>query len=171
MVIVNLFGESNTGKSTHSAGIYSALKRAGIRTELVREYCKTFFYEDTRYKLDNQFLITGKQIEQIEMYLKGGCDVVVSDSPILLGALYAKVYKNNYTMSQAIREEHHRYNNYNILMEGDVPFDSHGRGNSGADRNQIREALLKEGLVFNRQYKTTELNNYNKIVKDIQRIL
>lgn len=171
MIVINLFGESNTGKSTHSAGIYSALKKQGIRVELAREYCKNFFYEDTRYKLDNQFLITGKQVEQIETFRYGKIDVVVTDSPILLGAIYKQVFNTSYSMSQAIREVHHSYDNYNILLECDVDFDSHGRGHSGVHRGEIRKLLLNEGLQFDRQYKTTELKSYTKIVSDIKRRL
>lgn len=167
LLIVNFFGNSCSGKSGHSAGLFSALKAKGINVELGREYCKNFFYEGTQYKLNNQMLITGKQIEQIETFIHGKCDVVVMDSPILLGALYSQVYNRDIDLSMSIRKKFHQYPNYNILLESDVDFVPHGRGNSGVGRDTISELLKSEGLHYDKTYKTTELNSYTKIVSDI----
>lgn len=167
LLVVNLFGASCTGKSTHSAGLFSELKKAGINVELGREYCKDFFYEGTQYKLKNQMLITGKQIEQVDMFIHGGCDVVVMDSPILLGALYSQVYNRDLDLSHSIRKKFHHYNNYNILMQGDVEFVAHGRGQTGVGRDAISMLLESEGLHYEKKYKTSELRSYTKIVSDI----
>lgn len=166
-IVVNFFGQSCAGKSSHSAGLYSALKAKGIKVELSREYCKNFFYEGTKYKLDNQMLITGKQIEQVETFIHGGCDVVIMDSPILLGALYSQVYNRDIDLTMSIRKKFHTYNNFNILLESDVEFNPHGRGQTGINRDTIYELLMSEGLHFENRYKTTELTSYTKLVSAI----
>ena len=166
-LIVNFFGNSCSGKSGHSAGLYSALKAKGINVELSREYCKNFFYEGTQYKLNNQMLISGKQIEQVETFRHGKCDVVIMDSPILLGALYSQVYNRDLDLSMSIRKKFHTYNNYNILMTSDVEFNPHGRGQTGVGRDTISELLVSEGLHYDKQYKTSELTSYTKLVSAI----
>lgn len=171
MLVVNMFGNSCSGKSTHATGLFCALKKAGLKVELVREHCKNWFYEDLQYKLSNQMLITGKQIEQTEMFRKGGCEVIVTDSPILLGSLYSQVYNIDINLANAIRTAHHANNNYNILLESDIEFDSHGRGASGINRDVIFNLLMREGLIFDKDYKTTELDSYKLIVNDIKRRL
>lgn len=170
-IVVNFFGESCTGKSTHSAGLFAELKKAGVNVEISREYCKNFFYEGTKYKLNNQMLITGKQIEQVETFIHGGCDVVIMDSPILLGALYSQVYNRDIDLSHAIRKRFHQYNNFNILMQGDVEFVGHGRGQTGVDRSTIGILLQDEGLVYDKTYKTSELTSYTKLVTLIKKRL
>lgn len=166
-LIVNMFGASCTGKSTHSAGLFAELKKAGVNVELGREYCKNFFYEGTQYKLANQMLITGKQIEQVETFIHGGCDVIIMDSPILLGALYSQVYNRDIDLYMSIRKRFHNYNNYNILMLSDIDFIPHGRGKTGAGRDTISELLISEGLHYDKTYKTTELKSYTKLVSTI----
>ena len=166
-LVINFFGASCTGKSTHSAGLFAELKRAGVNVELGREYCKNFFYEGTQYKLGNQMLVTGKQIEQVETFSHGGCDVIIMDSPILLGALYSQVYNRDIDLCMSIRKKFHTYNNYNILMISDVDFVSHGRGKTGLSRDIISELLVSEGLHYDRTYKTTELKSYTKLVSAI----
>ena len=59
MIVVNFFGQSCTGKSGHASALFGELKKRGFKVELVREHCKTYFYEGTQYKLDNQMLTTG----------------------------------------------------------------------------------------------------------------
>lgn len=171
MLIVNMYGNSCSGKSGHSAGIFCALKKEGLNVEYVRESCKNWLYEDLHYKLGNQMLITGKMIEQIEMFRRGKCDVVVTDSPLLLGAVYSQVYNINISLAHAIREEHNSNNNYNILLKSDVEFNPHGRGGSGIGREVIFDTLMREGVTYDKEYKTSELDSYKLIVNEIKRRL
>lgn len=169
MIVVNFFGESNTGKSTHALALCSELKKHGIRAEIVRESCKDYFFEGTQYKLENQFKITGDIVDQIRMYEHGGIDVVVTDSPVLLGALYTQVYNVDINLSNAIRTQFHKDDNMNILLECDVPFDEVGRGSSGINRDTIRTLLLREALKYELECKTTELTTYKVLVNKIRR--
>lgn len=171
MLVINMFGQSCTGKSTHSAGLFSALKKAGVRVELAREYCKNWFYEGTQWKLNNQFAITGGMVEQLETFKQGDIDVVITDSPVLLGALYTQVYNIDLYLAQAIRNKFHSYDNYNILLKSDVEFDTHGRGSSGVTREKIVELLFQENLQYEKEFYTTKLTSYAKIVSDIKRRL
>lgn len=169
MLVVNFFGGSCSGKSGHSAGLYSALKAKGINVELGREYCKNFFYEETEYKLANQMLITGKQIEQVETFKHGGCDVVIMDSPILLGAMYTELYENDYALSQAITRQFNKYDNFNILLKRDVEFQPIGRAGSSKSSDAIQHKIVSS-MDYNKWdkiYLTSELTSYTKLVSAI----
>lgn len=168
MLVVNFFGASCSGKSTHSAGLYAELKKAGVNVEIGREYCKNFFYESTQYKLDNQFLITGKQIEQVETFKHGGCDVVIMDSPILLGAVYAELYQKNYTLSKAISLKFSEYDNFNILLERDIEFQSIARSGKSDSSDKVYDFLVSHcSNDWDKTYKTSELTSYTKLVSAI----
>ena len=177
MIVVNFFGEGCTGKSTASAMLYARLKQAGIKVEYVREHCKTWYYEGTLYKLDNQFLITGRQIEQTELYRKGGCDVVVTDSPILLGAIYSTVGKRyNTALADAIRKAHFDNNNYNVFLERDFDFNDFARGsepNSSVSTDgkpsvaeQVKTALSMESMTRHHVFKSSQID-FDLLVEDI----
>lgn len=169
MLVVNFFGGSCTGKSTHSAGLFAELKKAGVNVEISREYCKNFFYEDTKYKLSNQFLITGKQIEQIETFKHGGCDVVIMDSPILLGAFYVERSQLDYALSQAITRQFNSYDNFNILLERDIEFKPIARASNSESSDEIQRHIIgsMDYNKWDKIYRTSELKSYAKLVSAI----
>lgn len=169
MLVVNFFGGSCTGKSTHSAGLFAELKKAGVNVEISREYCKNFFYEDTKYKLSNQFLITGKQIEQVETFKHGGVDVVIMDSPILLGAVYAEMYQHDYALSQAITRQFNTYDNFNILLERDIEFQPIARAGSSESSDKVQRHIIgtMDYNKWDKIYMTSELASYAELVSAI----
>lgn len=126
-LIINFFGESCTGKSKNASGLYAHLKEKGVSCELVREYIKDFFYDYTPNKrLPNQMLITGKQIEMTDRYI-GAVKVIITDSPILLGAVYANMYGHTF-LGLEINNWFNKYNNFNILLRRDFEFVHEARG-------------------------------------------
>jgi hypothetical protein len=89
--VINLLGGPGAGKSTAAAGIYHQFKLMGADCELVREYIKNWAWKGTPIGPYDQFYITGKQ-SQYESILYGKVDYIITDSPIILGAIYDEYY-------------------------------------------------------------------------------
>ena len=87
-IIVNLYGGPGTGKSTGAAYIFSMLKMTGVDAEYVTEFAKDKAWEGNQEVFKCQFYITGKQAYRIARCF-GKVDVIVTDSPIRLGKIYA----------------------------------------------------------------------------------
>lgn len=164
MKVINFFGEGGVGKSTRASGLYAEMKRRGYNVELATEWVKKFFYVDEIKYVPNQLLITGQQIDQLKR-LEGHVDYVIIDSPVYLGAIYCKLFDVNYALSEAIKHEFFKFDNYNILLERDFDFNPKGRG-SGNTARVVRDMLANE-LQYDKRYKSSELTSYTKLIKDI----
>lgn len=89
--IYNLYGGPGTGKSTSAAYLYYRLKAAGKNAELVREYVKDWAWEGRKISTYDQLYFTGKQIRR-ESLLYGKTEVIVTDSPVMMGILYSQKF-------------------------------------------------------------------------------
>jgi hypothetical protein len=87
MIILNYFAGPGAGKSTAAAGTFHMLKKAGVNVELITEYAKDKTWEGNYTALKDQLYITAKQNYRV-FRCQGKVDVVVTDSPILLGLAY-----------------------------------------------------------------------------------
>ena len=89
-LLVNLYAGPGAGKSTGAAYIFAKLKMAGVDCEYVSEYAKDRVWQEDQFPLQHcQLYVTGKQCLKITRLL-GKVDVVVTDSPIAIGAMYNK---------------------------------------------------------------------------------
>ena len=92
-LIVNAFGGPGVGKTTFAWEIASLLKKLDLLVEYVPEYAKELVYEERFDILDNtmvhQKMIMDEQKKRIDR-LMGKVRIIVTDSPILLSATYAK---------------------------------------------------------------------------------
>ena len=86
---MNIFGGPGSGKSTIAADLFSKLKREGLNVELVTEYAKDLTWESRDVALSNQVYILGKQFHRLHR-IQEHVDIAITDSPILLAAVYAK---------------------------------------------------------------------------------
>jgi nicotinamide riboside kinase len=87
-IIVNIFGGPGAGKSTAAAGVFYELKRKFVNCELVTEYAKDKVWQESTSILNNQIYVFGKQHNRI-FHLKNKVDVIVTDSPFIMGLVYA----------------------------------------------------------------------------------
>lgn len=90
-LLINLYGGPGPGKSTFAAALLSELKQRGVNAELVREYAKGWAWEGRKISPLDQFYVFGKQL-RAEACLLGKVEVIVTDSPILLGCVYGDRY-------------------------------------------------------------------------------
>ena len=80
-------GSPNVGKSVVAALVFADLKLRGIDCELVQERAKEW-HRAGRLRPEDQVLTTMEQIAR-ERALEGSVDVVVTDSPPVLGMAYS----------------------------------------------------------------------------------
>lgn len=90
-LIVNLWAGPGAGKSTLAAEVFAALKRAQVPCELVQEWVKTWAWEGRKIGPFDDVVITSNQLAK-ESVLYGKVRVIVTDSPIGLGAVYEQIY-------------------------------------------------------------------------------
>lgn len=114
MKVVNLFGGPGSGKSTRAAELFAYAKKQGENVELVTEYAKDMVWEDRANILDDQLYILGKQNRRLHR-LRGAVDYVITDSPLLLGAYYARA--NYFRTFRALAiEVFESYDNINVFL-------------------------------------------------------
>lgn len=155
--VVNLFGGPGIGKSTTAARLFAELKDSGVNAELVQEYVKGWAWEGRSAPTHlDQLYLTAKQARR-EQLLYGKVDVIVTDSPLLLGPFYcSKMEGPNYiknlvwewlaqTQGMGVRRE-------NFFLIRTKPFNPKGRFHSEEESIKIDEELAtflhSEGVKF-----------------------
>jgi Cdc6-like AAA superfamily ATPase len=116
-LVVNLFGAPGSGKTTTATELFAKLKKQHVDTVLVSEFAKDKVVEENTMALKNQLFIWANQ--QFNIFCGyNHAQVVVTDSPILLGS----IYNNHWALNEVIMHEHRRYNNLNIMLDIDYSF-------------------------------------------------
>lgn len=138
--IINIFSGPGVGKSTMAAGIFYELKMAGVDCELALEYAKDKVWEESYKTLDNQLYITAKQYHRIKR-LEGKVEIVVTDSPILLGLHYGKNDSNEFR--NLIIHLHNEFESFNIFLNRIHKYNPNGRMQTEEEAIKIDESLLK----------------------------
>jgi len=124
MKVINLLGGPGCGKSTTASGLFYYMKLKGLKVELVREYVKDAVYEDRKI-FDDQVYIFAKQNRR-QAILKNKVDWIITDSPLILSAVYAPVnYYNSF--SNLCLEAFNEYDNYNFMLNRVKKYSTIGR--------------------------------------------
>lgn len=148
-LIVNLLGGPGISKSTTAAGVFHHLKVSNVDCELVSEFAKDKTWEKNPTALADQFYVSANQHYK-QFILKGQVDVIVTDSPLLIGLFYYK--EENAIINQAfrifIRETFNSQNNLNILLRRVKKFNPNGR-NQSEERCREIDAEIKAFLDVN----------------------
>lgn len=105
--IINLYGGPGTGKSTSAAMLFAMAKQKGVNAELVREYVKEWAWEGRKPGPYDQLYFLGKQARK-ESLLYGKVDLVITDSPVMLGVYYADKFSPPY-IKEAVRHAAHGF--------------------------------------------------------------
>ncbi len=145
-VIVNLFGGPGISKSTTAAGLFYLLKTHNVECELTNEFAKEKTWEKNKSALEDQFYITANQHYK-QSILNGQVDVIVTDSPILLGLFYYheenEVIRNAYNVF--VLETFKRQNNLNVLLKRKTKFVQNGRNHNEMECIEL-DAKIKKFL-------------------------
>jgi len=137
-LVVNLLGGPGCGKSTMAAGIFAGLKWKGIDCELAAEYAKDLVWEKRFKTFENQVYMFGKQHHRIYR-LVGQVDVIVTDSPILLTAIYDSEKRES--LRNLMFEEYNKVNNFNILLRRRKVYNPKGRNQTESESKEIDEQI------------------------------
>ena len=146
-IIVNLYGGPGTGKSSGAAYIFARLKMAGIDAEYVTEFAKDKVWENNTEAFKCQFYISGKQSFRISRCF-GKVDVIITDSPIRLGKIYADLIGRP-QLGLACLEEANQYSagqTIEIFLNRVKPYNTNGRNQSEEEAKKIDD-MVKEMLA------------------------
>lgn len=146
-LIVNLYGGPGVGKSTGAAYIFAKMKMAGVDAEYVTEAAKDKVWEGNKEAFKCQFYLSGKQAFRISRCF-GKVDVIVTDSPIMLGKIYAD-RAGRKALGIACADEAVRYldHSVNIVLARVKEFNQNGRNENAHEACVIDDdvrAMLRE---------------------------
>lgn len=142
MIVVNLFAGAGAGKSTIAAGLQYKLKLKGYNSDLTGEVAKDLVYDESFLEMEDQIHIFGLQNHRVRRLAKK-CDIVISESPLLLSALYGH---EGPEFKKLVFAEHKAYYSLNyFLQRKDSYFIPIGRVGSLGDAKQ-KDKELKDLL-------------------------
>jgi nicotinamide riboside kinase len=150
MKVINVIAGPGAGKSTLASGLYHEAKRRGWNVELVTEVAKDLVWEGRHCALGNQAYVFGRQIQRVDR-LKGQVDYVITDSPVLLSAIYAP---GDYPQEweKVVVELWKRYDNSVAFLGRGPWFDDRGRVHNLQDSleidRRIAVLLAKHNITY-----------------------
>lgn len=143
-IILNLYGGPGASKSTTAAGVFHKLKLLGYNCELVTEFAKHVVWRENFTTLKNQLYIYAKQHDRI-FHLKDKVEVIITDSPTIMGLVYTDFTKISPSFEQLALDEFNREDciNMNIFIERVKLYNPKGRTQTE------EEAKLKDQDILN----------------------
>lgn len=156
--LINVYAGPGAGKSMFCMELLAELKKIGCNkgfsAEYVSEAAKEYVWTDSPI-MDgtekHQLILLGEQLHKLER-LNGNVDFIITDSPIILNALYNK--ECTYGFEEMIIRLSRTYDSYNLFLERDlsVPYETAGRlqdleGAQELDR-KLKRILSKHGIPF-----------------------
>lgn len=146
-LLINFYGGPGCGKSTICAGLFYQLKILGYNCEMALEFAKDKVWEESYKVLDDQIYILGKQFHKLYR-LKDKVDIIITDSPILLGAYYQKTRSK--ALEDLIIECRREFNNIDIFLERSTEYDPNGRMQTQEEAIEVDngiKSLLQEKFI------------------------
>jgi nicotinamide riboside kinase len=141
MRIVNLFAGPGTGKSTTAAALFAELKYRGVNCEYIPEFAKDAAWEGGRDKLfAQQDYIFAKQHWRIAK-VKDEVDILVTDCPLLMGAVYMPEDYPAPALKTLIWQTHCMYEDLNIFLVRNKPYNPKGRLQNEAGARTLDEKI------------------------------
>lgn len=165
-LVVNFFAGPSAGKTTAALEITAGLKKEGYNVEYVSEFAKELVLEGRAEELKNQEFVTDEQYHRLDRLRNSGVEIIVTDSPVLLGQVYgadttSEDYKNQ------VMEYHNSFENFNLFVERGETFQVEGpvhdlEQSKAIDKKII--GMLKQNKIFYGSYQ------HNTIEKTIDKI-
>jgi hypothetical protein len=138
-LVINLFAGPGSGKSTIMANLFAELKWMKVDCEMATEYAKEKVWENSHSVLDNQYYVSAKQYKKLSI-LNGKVDIIITDSPIMLGVIYGKNEPDEFR--GMIYKYHNSFNNFNIFLERFKDYNPNGR------MQTEEEAIIKDKEIL-----------------------
>lgn len=179
--VINLHGGPGVGKSTIATGIFSELKQAGISCEIASEYAKEITWEGTQNLLHNQVHLFGEQFRR-QYRLLDKVDYIISDSPLLLNAIYLEFFLERaekkffdseyiYLMKQFFDESFAQFNNINFFVSRNTKYHTmQGRVHTKEESIDIDNKILDSLMVYDPDHYVC-IGSTTEIIQDITKII
>jgi hypothetical protein len=140
MIVVNLVSAPCAGKSTLASKIFYKLKTLGYSVELIGEFAKELYYEDSKM-IEDQIHVFSEQLRR-QRRVKGKVDILITDSPLLLSIIYNK--EPNPFFKDMIAWEFKSFDNLVYFLErGDIPYIQAGRFQNEAEARELDTRLIE----------------------------
>ncbi len=124
-----------------AAALFADLKKRGFNAELVTEYAKDKVWEHNDTVFSNQVYILGKQSYRVSR-VAGQVDVIITDSPILLSAIYNPDPEIQKELEALTVKMFNQYNNLNIVLKRTFPYQKEGRMHSEEQSSEIYQKII-----------------------------
>src|SRR5690606_2311193 len=119
-------------------------KMSGYNVELAREVIKRWAYQNISPQSFDQYYLFGKQTREEDLLLNHGVDLVVSDSPVLMQAAYAKRYgvpRAEHLIDVALEFEK-KFPSLNIFLDRTgIDYQQQGRFENEEEARQMDEMI------------------------------
>lgn len=125
-----------------AAALFADLKKRGFNAELVTEYAKDKVWEHNDTVFSNQVYILGKQSYRVSR-VAGQVDVIITDSPILLSAIYNPDPEIQNELEALTVKMFNQYNNLNIVLKRTFPYQKEGRMHSEEESSEIYQKIIE----------------------------
>lgn len=147
MLVVNFYGGPGVGKSTMACRVAGALMARGdTHTELVTEFAKDLVWDGATDALSPssgcQLYVLGCQAQRLWRLERKGVQVAVTDSPLLLSAIYAG---QDPAIHMAAHQEMRKYDNMDFVLQRKTKYRDNGRVHTEAAAEYI-DTLITDHL-------------------------
>ncbi len=140
--VINLLGAPGSGKTTTMNELFSLLKRDGHVVENAPEFAKELVWAHRLDELQNQLFVTGTQLNRLWI-LKDKVDIVITDSPVILGIQYAPAWLDKESFKDILMNSTDQFDNKWFFINRVREYDPKGRTQTEEESNKIREDLIK----------------------------
>jgi hypothetical protein len=172
--VFNLYGGPGSGKSTTATGVFSRLKQADVSCEYVSEYAKDIVWEGTTELLNNQIHVFAEQFRR-QWRLIGKVDYIITDSPILLSAVYfdfwfertkPKFLTNTFAAQtkEYFLAASRQFHNVNFFITRSKPYHQIGRMQSKEEAQLVDNSVLSYLGETNTEF---EIINYTTAIERV----
>lgn len=148
---VNFYGGPAAGKTTAAAELYAYLKKDDLNVEMAHEVAKEFVLEENKVALSYQLMVWANQCYRIYTAYRHA-DILVTDSPILLGAIYNE--NASPAFLEVVMDQYHLFNNINVVVPRQLQTSHsmsgriHSLTESISIDNQIIHLLEKNNIPY-----------------------
>ena len=140
-LLINLFAGPSAGKTTAALELTAALKKKGFNVEYVSEYAKELVLENKTELLKNQVHVTDEQFHRLDRLRNSGVEIIVTDSPVLLGKVYGEG-KISREYGKKLLTYHNSFDNFNLFVNRGSTFQTEGRVHNLEQSKELDAKIL-----------------------------